>query len=40
MLLPNYKAVEQTQAELHRLKVEILDTCIRPFLQILLHIQT
>ena len=30
VLLPNFKAVGQTQAELHSLKVEKLDACIRP----------
>ena len=30
VLLPNYKIVGQTQTELHSLKVEKLDTCIRP----------
>ena len=28
-MLSNFKAVGQTQAELHSLKVEKLDTCIR-----------
>ena len=32
--LPNFKAIGQTQAELHSLKVEKLYACIRPFLQI------
>ena len=31
VLLPNFKAVGQTQAELHSLKVKKLDACIRPF---------
>ena len=30
VLLPNFKAVGQTQTELHSLKVEKLDACIRP----------
>ena len=30
VLLPNFKAVSQTQVELHSLKVEKLDACIRP----------
>ena len=30
VLLPNFKAVGQTQSELHSLKVENLDACIRP----------
>ena len=38
VVLPNFKAVDQTQAELHSLKVEKLDVCIRPFLQIWSHI--
>ena len=29
-MLPNYKAVEQTHAELYSFKVEKLDACIRP----------
>ena len=29
-MLPNFKAVGQTQAELHVLKVEKLDVCTRP----------
>ena len=29
VLLPNFKAVGLTQAELHSLKVEQLDVCIR-----------
>ena len=28
-VLPNFKAVGQTHTELHSLKVEILDVCIR-----------
>ena len=34
VLLPNFKAVGQRHAELHCLKVEKLDACIRPFSQI------
>ena len=30
VLLPNFKAVGQTQTEVHSLKVENLDACIRP----------
>ena len=30
VLLLNFKAVGETQAELHSLKVEKLDACIRP----------
>ena len=30
MLSQNFKAVAQLQAELHLLKVEKLDACIRP----------
>ena len=30
VLLPNFKAVGQTQAELHSLKVEKLNECTRP----------
>ena len=33
-MLPNFKAVGPTEAELHILKVDKLDACIRPFLQI------
>ena len=29
--LPNVKAVDQTQAELYSLKVEMLGGCTRPF---------
>ena len=29
-MLPNFKAVGSTEAELHLLKVEKLDACIRP----------
>ena len=29
-MLPNFKAIGQTQAKLHSLKVEQLDACIRP----------
>ena len=31
VLLPNFKALGQIQPELHSLKVEKLDVCIRPF---------
>ena len=30
-LLPNFRAVDQTQVELHILKGEKYDECIRPF---------
>ena len=30
VLLPNFKAIGQTQAELRSLKVEKSDVCIRP----------
>ena len=30
VLLPNFRAVGQTQAELHILKVEKLDACTKP----------
>ena len=36
--MPNFKAVGQKQAELHSLKVEKLDACIRPLSQIQLHL--
>ena len=38
VLLPNFKAVGQTQAELHSLKVEKLYVYIRPLLQIRSHL--
>ena len=38
VMLPNFKAVDQTQVELHILKGEKPDECIRPFLQIRSHI--
>ena len=38
VLLPNFKAVGQTQSELHSLKFEKLDACIRPLLQIRSHV--
>ena len=31
VLLLNFKAVGPTQAELHSLKVENLDACVKPF---------
>ena len=37
VLLPNFKAVDPTEAELHILQVQKLDVCIRPFLQIRSH---
>ena len=36
--VPNFKAIGQTQAELHIFTVEILDACI-PLLQIWFYIQ-
>ena len=33
----NFKAVGQTQAELHDLKIEKLDACITPFFQVRSH---
>ena len=38
VMLPNFKAVDQTQVELHILKAENSDECIRPFLHIWSHI--
>ena len=37
VLLPTFKAVSQTQIELHILEVEKLDACIRPFSHIQSH---
>ena len=37
VLLPNFKTVGCTQAELHCLKVEKFNAYIRPFLQIRSH---
>ena len=41
MLVPNFKAVGETQVELHTLEVDKMDTCIRQdtFLQIRSHIE-
>ena len=35
--LPNFKAVGRTQAELHSLKVEKLDVCMRPSFNLLTY---
>ena len=37
IVIPNFKVVGQTQAELHILKVEKLDACTRRFLQFWSH---